>query len=136
MVSHYTLTLGPYPRGFHLITDKIVEAVSKWPDQGMLSLFIQHTSAGLCINENADADVRHDFSLFYDRLAPEMLPGIRHDMEGPDDMPAHIKSVLTGSSITIPVIKGQPALGTWQGIFLCEFRNSAPPRKLIISITT
>lgn len=134
MVSHKTITLGPFPRGFHLITKEVFAAVGQWPDQGMLTVYMKHTSAGLCINENADADVRHDFELFFDRLAPENLPGIRHDMEGPDDMPAHIKSVLSGATITIPVIDGRPALGTWQGIFLCEFRDHAVPRKLIISI--
>lgn len=135
MVSHFTITLGPYPRGFHLITKEVFAAVLQWPEQGLMTVFMQHTSAGLCINENADADVRHDFELFFNRLAPEDLPGIRHDMEGPDDMPAHIKSVLSGASITLPIINRQPALGIWQGIFLCEFRNRATPRKLIISIT-
>lgn len=134
MVSHYSITLGPFPRGFHLITDEVLKAVARWPAQGMMTVFMQHTSAGICINENADADVRHDFTLFFDRLAPEHLPGIRHDMEGPDDMPAHIKSVLSGATVVIPVVDGRPALGTWQGIFLCEFRTKATPRKLIISI--
>jgi secondary thiamine-phosphate synthase enzyme len=100
-----------------------------------MHVFLLHTSAGLCINENADVTVRQDFELFFDRLAPEDLPGIRHTMEGLDDMPAHIKSVLTGSAIHIPVIKGKPVLGTWQGIFLCEFRTHARKRDLIITIT-
>lgn len=134
MVRHYTVTLGPYSRGFHLITDDVLRAVVSWPRQGMLTVYMKHTSAGLCINENADADVRHDFQLYFDRLAPEDLPGIRHQMEGPDDMPAHIKSVLSGAVVTIPVVDGRPALGTWQGIFLCEFRNRATPRTLIISV--
>ena len=134
MVRHTTITLGPFPRGFHLISEDVFGAVERWPQQGLLTVFMKHTSAGLCINENADADVRHDFELFFNRLAPEQLPGIRHDMEGPDDMPAHIKSVLSGATITIPIIDGRPALGTWQGIFLCEFRDRATPRKLIISI--
>ena len=101
----------------------------------MLSVFIQHTSAGICINENADATVRRDFELFFDRLAPEHLEGIQHDMEGPDDMPAHIKATLAGVSVQIPIINGLPALGTWQGIFLCEFRNQARRRDLVISVT-
>jgi secondary thiamine-phosphate synthase enzyme len=134
MVNHYTVTLGPYPRGFHLITNEVFAAVKHWPQQAMMTVFMKHTSAGLCINENADADVRHDFDLFFNRLAPEDMNGIRHDMEGSDDMPAHIKSVLSGATVTIPVIDGQAALGTWQGIFLCEFRNRATPRKLIVSI--
>lgn len=136
MVQHYTQTLGPFPRGFHLVTGPVLAAVSEWPQTGMMHVFIQHTSAGICINENADPTVRQDFDLFFDRLAPQDLPGIRHDMEGPDDMPAHIKSVLTGSQITLPILNGRPALGTWQGIFLCEFRTHATPRKLIISIVT
>jgi secondary thiamine-phosphate synthase enzyme len=134
MVTHYALTLGPFTRGFHLITLHVFDAVMHWPKQGMLQVFIQHTSAGICINENADVTVRQDFELFFDRLAPENVPGVRHDMEGPDDMPAHIKSVLSGNMVSIPVIDGQPALGTWQGIFLCEFRSNATKRNLILTI--
>ena len=100
----------------------------------MMHVFLRHTSAGICINENADASVREDFQLFYEKLAPEDLPGISHDMEGPDDMPAHIKSTLTGVTVTIPIINYKPALGTWQGIYLCEFRNRANRREIIISI--
>lgn len=135
MVRHYKLSVGPFNRGFHLITDNVFNAITSWPQQGMVSVFIQHTSAGICINENADATVRRDFELFFDRLAPEHLEGVQHDMEGPDDMPSHIKATLTGASIQIPVIHGVPALGTWQGIFLCEFRNQARKRDLIISVT-
>ena len=105
-----------------------------WPDNGMLQVFIKHTSAGLCINENADETVREDFKLFFERLAPEDLPGIQHDMEGPDDMPAHIKSTITGHSIQIPIINGKLGLGRWQGIYLCEFRNHASKREIIISL--
>ena len=121
MVTHYTLSVGPFKRGFHLITNDVFKVVSQW-------------SAGICINEHADPAVRVDFELFFDRLAPEHLPGIQHNDEGPDDMPAHIKSVLSGSTVSIPIIDGRPALGTWQGIFLCEFRTNATRRKLIISI--
>ena len=134
MVTHYTLTIGPYARGFHLVTDLILDAVKEWPQQGMLYVFIQHTSAGICINENADADVRHDFQLYFDKLAPENLPGLKHTIEGPDDMPAHIKSVLVGNTITLPIVNGKPALGTWQGIFLCEFRSKATCRSFIITV--
>jgi secondary thiamine-phosphate synthase enzyme len=134
MVKHYTLTLGPVQRGFHLVTDEIINAVSEWPDNGMLYAFIRHTSAGLCINENADETVRQDFKLFFERLAPENLPGITHDVEGPDDMPAHIKSTITGCTVHIPIINGSPGLGRWQGIYLCEFRNRATKREIIISI--
>jgi len=134
MVTHYSLQVGPFPRGFHLITHQVFKAVPSWPEEGMLQVFMQHTSAGLSINENADVTVRQDFELYFNRLAPENMEGLQHDTEGPDDMPAHIKSTLAGSSIQIPILKGQPALGTWQGIFLCEFRNHARKRDLIISI--
>lgn len=134
MVKHYSIVVGPFPRGFHIITKEIMDAVQIWPEQGMIHAFLKHTSAGLCINENADASVRDDFNLFFEALAPEELPGISHDMEGPDDMPAHIKSTLTGVSVTIPIIDHKPALGTWQGIYLCEFRNKARMREIIISI--
>ena len=133
-MKHYAISVGPLPRGFHVITKQVFDAVSEWPQQGMMHVFIQHTSAGLCINESADPTVRQDFELFFNRLAPENLPGLLHDMEGPDDMPAHIKSVLTGSSVSIPIVDGVPGLGTWQGIFLCEFRTHARPRDLIITI--
>jgi len=134
MVTHYSFSAGPFPRGFHLITQNVFDAVERWPEQGILQVFIRHTSAGICINENADTDVRHDFALFFDRLAPENIPGLRHDIEGPDDMPAHIKSVLSGTMVSIPIINGRAALGTWQGIFLCEFRIKATRRDFIISI--
>jgi len=134
MVRNYDLSVGPFPRGFHLVTQAIVDAVDSWPDEGMLQVFIQHTSAGICINENADITVRQDFELYFNRLAPENMPGLQHDIEGPDDMPAHIKSTIAGSSIQVPIMKGRPALGTWQGIFLCEFRNHARKRDLIITI--
>jgi secondary thiamine-phosphate synthase enzyme len=134
MVTHYSLTVGPFKRGFHLITQPVLNSITHWPDQGQLQVFIQHTSAGLCINENADDTVLKDFELFFNRLAPENLQGIQHDIEGPDDMPAHIKSVIAGTCISIPVIDRKPALGTWQGIYLCEFRNHARPRHLVITL--
>jgi secondary thiamine-phosphate synthase enzyme len=134
VVTHYSLVTGPYSRGFHLITDEVLNVVDSWPASGMLQVFIQHTSAGLTINENADHTVRHDFALFFDALAPEYKEGLLHDMEGPDDMPAHIKSTLSGVMVSIPIIAHKPALGTWQGIYLCEYRNKAPRRHLIISI--
>jgi secondary thiamine-phosphate synthase enzyme len=134
MIMHHRISVGPFPRGFHIITNEIFSAVTSWPEQGMLQVFIQHTSAGLCINENADPTVLSDFELFFDRLAPELFEGIQHDMEGPDDMPAHIKSVIAGASIQIPIVYGKPALGVWQGIYLCEFRNRARKRDLIISV--
>jgi secondary thiamine-phosphate synthase enzyme len=134
MIRHYVLTLGPFTRGFHLITSEIINAVHEWPQNGMMHVFLRHTSAGLCINENADQSVRDDFKLYFELLAPEEIPGITHDMEGPDDMPAHIKSTITGISVDIPIINGKLGLGTWQGIYLCEFRNRATRREIIISI--
>ncbi len=134
MVRHYRISVGPFPRGFHIITEQIIEAVTAWPENGLMHVFLRHTSAGLCINENADSSVREDFKLFFDKLAPEDLPGISHDMEGPDDMPAHIKSTLTGVTVTIPIVNKKLGLGSWQGIYLCEFRNRASRRDIIISI--
>lgn len=134
MVRHYALSLPPYSRGFHIITDEVMNAVDTLPEHGMMHLLLKHTSAGICINENADRTVLQDFELYFERLAPENLPGIQHDMEGPDDMPAHIKSTITGVTVTIPIINHKISLGTWQGIYLCEFRTQARRRDLIISI--
>ena len=100
---------------------------------GLLHLFIQHTSAGLALNENADPDVRRDFALAFDRLVPEDWP-YRHTVEGPDDMPAHVKAALVGSSLSLPVKDGKLQLGTWQGIYLCEFRNDGGARRLVATI--
>jgi len=118
----------------HLITDEVLEALPELPQSGLLHVFIQHTSAGLAINENADPTVRKDMDRAFDVLAPENQPFYQHTMEGPDDMPAHIKSVLAGSSLSIPIVNGRLALGTWQGIYLCEFRREGGPRKLVLSL--
>jgi secondary thiamine-phosphate synthase enzyme len=134
MITNYTITLPPYPRGFHLITHHILQAVREWPSNGLLHVFIQHTSAGICINENADPDVLTDFEMAFERLIPEKGWPYVHTMEGADDMPAHIKSVLCGASLQIPIVNGQPALGTWQGIYLCEFRNRGGARKLVLTV--
>lgn len=134
MVGQFQLTLKPYPKGFHLITDEILKAGGNLPDKGLLHVFILHTSAGLAVNENADSTVRHDMDKSFDRLAPENEPFYKHTVEGPDDMPAHIKSVLTGSSVSIPITNGRLNLGTWQGIYLCEFRENATPRKLVVTL--
>jgi len=104
------------------------------PDLGMLHLYIKHTSAGLCINEAADPDVLVDFESFYNKIVPEHEPFLVHTIEGPDDMPAHIKASLVGSSVSIPITDGKLNLGTWQGIFLCEFRNHGGSRKLVATI--
>lgn len=134
MVQQIDIVLPAFPRGFHLITDLVKEALPVLPESGLLHLFIHHTSAGLTINENADPDVRIDFESIFNQLVPENMPFLVHTLEGPDDMPAHIKSSLVGSSISIPVKNGILILGTWQGIFLCEFRYKGGQRKLTATI--
>ena len=103
MINHIDISLTPYPRGFHLITDEVVAQLGSLPANGVLNLFIKHTSAGICINENADPSVRVDFETIFNRLVPENIPGLMHTIEGPDDMPAHIKAALVGSSVSIPI---------------------------------
>ncbi len=102
----------------------------------MLQLLLQHTSAGLTLNENADPDVRHDYGLYFERLVPENLPGLRHTLEGPDDMPAHVKATVTGSALSLPFERGRLLLGTWQGVYLCEFRDRASGRWMVASVLT
>lgn len=134
MVFQKEFSLDPYPRGYHLITREVLRHLPELPDAGMLHLFIKHTSAALTINENADPSVREDFETMFNRLVPENQAGLRHTLEGPDDMPAHIKAALIGSSVSIPITRGTLHLGTWQGIYLCEFRNRGGHRKLIATI--
>ena len=134
MVEQFQFSLRPYPRGFHLITREVLDAVGLLPQAGILHLFIQHTSAGLTINENADPTVRVDFRSVFDRLIPEDQPYYQHQFEGSDDMPAHIKTALVGTAVSIPITAGRLNLGTWQGIYLCEFRNHGGSRKLIASV--
>jgi secondary thiamine-phosphate synthase enzyme len=136
MVSQRTITLPPMPRGFHLITHRVVEAAGELPDTGIMHLLIQHTSAGLTLNENADPSVRHDFESFINHLVPENHPLYSHVFEGPDDMPAHLKASIIGSSVTIPITHGRLNLGTWQGIYLCEFRDRGGSRRLVITVTS
>jgi secondary thiamine-phosphate synthase enzyme len=129
------IELRPRPRGFHLVTSEIVDAV---PDLnrfevGIATLFMQHTSASLTLNENASPDVRRDFRAWFDRAVPDGADYFVHTLEGRDDMPAHIKTSLTGSSLTIPVSRGELALGTWQGIYLCEHRDSGGPRRVVFT---
>ena len=133
MIHQYALTLPPYPRGFHLITRLVVEAAGKLPDTGMMQVFIQHSSAGLTLNENADASVRIDFESFMNHLMPEDHPLYSHIYEGADDMPAHLKASLIGSSVTIPISRGKLNLGTWQGIFFVEL-DGPRSRKVWISV--
>lgn len=134
MIVHYPIVLSRRPRGFHIITEEVLSAIPSLPESGIFHLFIKHTSAGLTISENADPDVRIDFESIFNKLVPENLPFLEHTLEGPDDMPAHIKSSLVGTSISIPIIDARLSLGTWQGIYLCEFRNSGGNRKLVATI--
>jgi secondary thiamine-phosphate synthase enzyme len=134
MVIQKEFKLKPRQRGFHLVTHEVISHLDTLPECGILNLFIKHTSAGLAINENCDPDVLYDFNSVFDKMVPENQPFLRHTIEGPDDMPAHIKSVLTGHSIQIPVTNHQLNLGTWQGIYLCEFRNRAEGRTILATI--
>lgn len=129
------IRLPSYPRGFHIIThqvEKEFEEIRKI-QQGLLHVFIQHTSASLTINENADPTVREDFESHMNKMVPENAPYYEHTLEGPDDMPAHIKGSLMGSSVTIPISGGRLNLGTWQGIYLCEHRNRGGNRRLVLT---
>ncbi len=123
-------------RGFHLVTNEIIQEIPELKNfsSGIANIFIKHTSASLTINENADPDVRQDMKAYIEKLVPENLPYFIHTMEGPDDMPAHIKSSLFGSSVNIPITNGDFNLGTWQGIYLCEHRNNGGKRKIIVTI--
>ncbi len=132
-----TLALRPRPRGFHLITDEIAAAVPELGRMrvGVVHVCILHTSASLCLNENADPDVRGDLERHFNTLAPENAPHYEHTVEGPDDMPAHIKAAMIGTSVTIPVTDGRLNLGTWQGIYLCEHRDRAGARRVVVTIS-
>jgi secondary thiamine-phosphate synthase enzyme len=134
MITQTAFALAPRPRGFHLITDEVLDYIGTLPEQGILHLFIKHTSAGLSINENADPSVRVDFETVFNKLSPEADPDLTHTHEGPDDMPAHIKSALVGHSVQIPITNKKLNLGTWQGVYLCEFRNHGGSRKLVATI--
>jgi secondary thiamine-phosphate synthase enzyme len=133
--SQYTLRIGPYRRGFHLITREILSGLPEIEkiEIGLLHLFLQHTSASLTLNENADPDVRLDMESAFNRLVPENQTFV-HTIEGPDDMPAHVKSSLLGASLVLPISQGSLALGTWQGVYLCEHRNAATPRTLVLTL--
>ncbi|MBU3821434.1 secondary thiamine-phosphate synthase enzyme YjbQ [Flavobacteriaceae bacterium XHP0103] len=129
------LKLNPYSRGFHLITHEILDVLSEIKDIriGQLQVFIKHTSASLTLNENADYTVRGDFERHFNVMVPENAPYYRHTYEGSDDMPAHIKASLLGASVNVPITNGKLNLGIWQGIYLCEHRNNAGSRKLVIT---
>ena len=127
--------LAARPRGFHLVTREVVDALPELDriGVGIAHVFVRHTSASLTLNENASPDVRRDFREWFDRAVPDGAPYWAHTLEGPDDMPAHVKASLTGSSLSLPVAGGRLALGTWQGIYLCEHRDSARPRSLLVT---
>ncbi len=131
-----TLELPAQSRGFHLLTTEIIKQLPELADfrVGLAHLFLQHTSASLAINENADADVRGDLERYFQIAVPENAPYYRHTLEGPDDMPAHIKAVLIGPSLSIPIRQGRLALGIWQGIYLCEHRHHGGKRQLIATL--
>ena len=135
MVQQTEIALNPYPRGFHLITHEITSKVDiDNITAGVLHVFIKHTSASLTINENADPTVRMDFESHFNKFIPENAPYYKHDYEGPDDMPAHLKSSTLGSSVTIPITNGRLNLGTWQGIYLGEHRDHGGSRKVVVTV--
>jgi secondary thiamine-phosphate synthase enzyme len=130
------ISLQARPRGFHLVTDEVVQAIPELHSVriGLLQLLLQHTSAALTLNENADPNVRLDFESWFNRAVPEREPYYRHDDEGPDDLPAHIKSSLLGATLLLPVTRGRLNLGTWQGIYLCEHRTHGGARRLLLTL--
>lgn len=136
MVLQKEMTLPPFERGFHLVTSEILDSIPELAqvEAGLLHIFIKHTSASLSLNENADPTVRQDFESHFNQMVPEGAPYYRHTMEGPDDMPAHIKASLLGSGLTLPIRNGRLNLGTWQGIYLCEHRVRGGSRKVVITI--
>jgi len=134
MVQQVEFSLPESRRGYHLITHLIRKNLPKLPQTGLLNLFIKHTSAALCINENADPSVRVDFESFMNKLVPENSPYFTHTLEGSDDMPAHLKSSIFGQSLSIPISKHELNLGIWQGIYLCEFRNFGGQRDVVATI--
>jgi secondary thiamine-phosphate synthase enzyme len=128
------MTLPEFKRGFHLITRTIELQLPELPEKGLLHILLKHTSAALALNENADPSVRKDFEAIFNRLVPENQSYYTHTLEGSDDMPAHVKSSVVGQSITIPITAKRLNLGTWQGIYLCEFRNYGGPRSVVLTI--
>lgn len=134
MIAQTEFRLRAYPRGVHKITDEILRQLPPLPARGILTLLIKHTSAALALNENADPDVRRDMAAILDRIVPENAPLYTHTDEGPDDMPAHAKAILVGPSLTLPITNGRLNLGTWQGIYLCEFRDYGGSRAIVATI--
>lgn len=134
MIQQREISLRNYRRGYHLITSIIEHTFDNLPETGLMNIMVKHTSAGIAINENADPSVRNDFMNFFDELVPEDQSRYTHTLEGSDDMPAHLKSTLIGQSITIPITNKRLNLGTWQGIYFCEFRNSGGNRQLVVTV--
>lgn len=134
MITQVEITLKPRRRGFHLVTDEIVCQLPPLPKTGLLNLFVKHTSCGLTINENADPDVRADMDGIFNRIVPERQPFYTHTLEGDDDMPAHAKSTISGVSLTIPITNHRLNLGTWQGVYLCEYRQYGGSRRVVATI--
>ena len=134
MIQQFEITLPRLSRGFHLVTSQIERELPDLPETGLLHILVKHTSAGITLNENADPSVRTDFETFINKMIPENDPDFIHTYEGSDDMPAHLKSALIGAEVTIPVTNHRLNLGTWQGIYFCEFRNNGGRRKLMITI--
>ena len=134
MIEQIEIKLSPRKRGFHLITGELSSLLPTLPKKGLLNLFIKHTSCALAINENADPDVRLDLETIFNKIVPENAPYYMHTLEGSDDMPAHAKSVIVGTSLSIPITNGRLNLGTWQGIYLCEFRNYGGARRIVATI--
>lgn len=135
MIQQVEFSLPQYSRGFHIITSEIMKHIKELPEMGVLHVYIKHTSAGLTINENADPTVLDDFESSFNHIIRENEPFYKHTFEGSDDMPAHIKSSMVGSSVSIPITNHHLNLGTWQGIYLCEFRNFGGSRKLVATIS-
>ncbi len=134
MIEQYEFKLKPRNRGFHLITNEILSNIPSLPRKGLINIFIKHTSCALSINENADPDVRSDMAKIFDRLIKEREPFYEHIFEGDDDMPAHAKSSVIGTSISIPITGSNLNLGIWQGLYLCEFRNNGGGRNIVVTI--
>jgi len=134
MIKQKEISLPTFDRGFHLITRYIEQALPDLPEMGLVNILLKHTSAAITLNENADPTVRDDFESFMSRLVPENQPYYIHTLEGADDMPAHIKSSMFGTTLTIPISNGRLNLGTWQGVYLCEFRNYGGRRRLVLTV--
>ena len=134
MIQQREITLQGYKRGYHLITSIIENSFSEFPEKGLLNILVKHTSAGITLNENADPSVRTDFRIFFDDLIPDGYAKFVHSLEGPDDMSAHIKASIIGQSVNIPITNHRLNLGTWQGIYFCEFRDIGGTRKIVLTV--